>query len=79
MVDDLHCPFFYDKNVYDALARLAVQGQALFVASGDFGSYNETTGSADFPPADHPLVTSVGGIQLVTSGPGGASRTSKCR
>ncbi len=64
--------FFYDKNVYDALARLAVQGQALFVASGDYGSYNETTGKGDFPPADHPLVTCVGGTDLVTSGPGGA-------
>jgi subtilase family serine protease len=64
--------FFYDKNVYDSLARLAVQGQALFVASGDYGSYNETTGSGDFPPGDHPLVTSVGGTELVTSGPGGA-------
>ena len=64
--------FFYDKNVYDALARLAVQGQALFVASGDFGSYNETSGSGAFPPADHPLVTSVGGTELQTSGPGGA-------
>ena len=63
--------FPYDKNVYDALARLAVQGQALFVASGDYGSYNETTGSGDFPPADHPLVTSVGGTELQTSGPGG--------
>ena len=57
--------FFYDNNVYDALARLAAQGQALFVASGDYGSYNETTGSGDFPPADHPLVTSVGGTELV--------------
>lgn len=64
--------FFYDKNVYDALARLAVQGQALFVASGDYGSYNETSGSGAFPPADHPLVTSVGGTELQTSGPGGA-------
>lgn len=64
--------FFYDQNVYDALARLALQGQALFVASGDFGSYNETTGTGDFPPADHPLVTSVGGTELVTSGPGGS-------
>jgi hypothetical protein len=66
--------FFYDKNVYDALARLAVQGQALFVASGDYGSYDETSGSGKgaFPPADHPLVTSVGGTELQTSGPGGA-------
>jgi len=63
--------FFYDKNVYDALARLAVQGQALFVASGDYGSYNEQTGTGAFPPADHPLVTSVGGTELLTSGPGG--------
>ena len=66
--------FFYDKNVYDALARLAMQGQALFVASGDYGSYDETsgTGAGAFPPADHPLVTSVGGTELQTSGPGGA-------
>jgi subtilase family serine protease len=64
--------FFYDKNVYDALARLALQGQAFFVASGDYGSYNEATGSGAFPPADHPLVTSVGGTELQTSGPGGA-------
>ncbi|KAE8338223.1 peptidase S8/S53 domain-containing protein [Aspergillus arachidicola] len=63
--------FFCDKNVYDALARFAAQGQALFVASGYYGSYNETTGSGAFPPADHPLVTSVGGTELVTSGPGG--------
>ncbi|THJ36929.1 S53 family peptidase [Candidatus Frankia alpina] len=63
--------FFYDKNVYDALTRLAIQGQALFVASGDFGAYNETSGSGAFPPSDHPLVTSVGGTELQTSGPGG--------
>jgi subtilase family serine protease len=64
--------FFYDQNVYDSLRQLALQGQALFVASGDNGSYNETTGTGDFPPADHPLVTSVGGTELQTSGPGGA-------
>lgn len=63
--------FFYDQNVYDALARLAAQGQALLVASGDYGSYNEQTGAGDFPPADHPLVTSVGGTELTTSGPRG--------
>lgn len=62
--------FFYDQNVYDALKQLTVQGQALFVASGDFGSYNEVTGSGAFPPSDHPLVTSVGGTQLQTSSPG---------
>lgn len=58
-------------NVYDALVRLVIWGQALFVASGDYGSYDEVTGAGDFPPADHPLVTSVGGTQLVTSDPGG--------
>lgn len=63
--------FFYDQNVYDALKQLAVQGQALFVASGDYGSYDETSGAGAFPPADHPLVTSVGGTELQTSGPGG--------
>lgn len=64
--------FWYDQNVHDALTRLALQGQALFVASGDWGSYNETTGKGAMPPADHPLVTSVGGTRLQTSGPGGA-------
>src|SRR5207248_9680054 len=63
--------FFYDQNVYDSLKQLSVQGQALFVASGDYGSYNETTGSGDFAPADHSLVTSVGGTNLQTSGPKG--------
>jgi subtilase family serine protease len=61
--------FFYDQNVYDALNQLAVQGQAFFSASGDYGSYNETTGKGAFPPADHPLVTSVGATVL-TTGPG---------
>jgi subtilase family serine protease len=64
--------FFYDKNVYAALRQLAAQGQALFVASGDFGSYNETTGSGAFPPADHPYVTSVGSTTLTTTGSGGS-------
>lgn len=63
--------FFYDKNVYDALRQLATQGQAFFVASGDYGSYDEKTGAGDWPPADHPLVTSVGGTELQTSGPQG--------
>jgi subtilase family serine protease len=63
--------FFYDQNVYDALKQLALQGQALFVASGDYGSYDEVTGAGAFPPADHPRVTSVGGTELQTSGPRG--------
>lgn len=64
--------FFYDQNVYDALHRFAAQGQALFVYSGDIGSYNEQTGHGAFPPTDHPLSTCVGGTSLTTSGPSGA-------
>jgi hypothetical protein len=63
--------FFYDTNVYDTLTQLAAQGQALFVASGDDGAWNETTGGGDFPPADFPYVTTVGATELTTSGPRG--------
>src|SRR4051812_1517863 len=70
--------FFYDPTVYADLKQLAVQGQTLFVASGDFGSYNETTGSGAFPPVDHPLVTSVGGTILSTSGPRGNWTAEMC-
>ena len=63
--------FFYDQNVYDSLTQLALQGQALFVASGDDGAYDETTGKGAFPPVDFPYVTTVGGTELRTSGPGG--------
>ena len=64
--------FFYDQNVYDALAQFRAQGEAFFVASGDYGSYDEITGAGAFPPADHPLVTSVGGTLLQTASAGGA-------
>jgi subtilase family serine protease len=63
--------FFYDSNVYDSLKQLAAQGQAFFVASGDYGSYDEITGGGDYPPADYPMITSVGGTELETSGPEG--------
>jgi Pro-kumamolisin, activation domain len=63
---------FYDQNVYDALARLVTQGQTYFTYSGDDGSYDETNDTGAFPPADHPYATTVGGTDLVTSGPGGA-------
>ena len=47
-----------------------VQGQTLFVASGDSGSYRRRS-TAVFP-ADDAWVTSVGGTTLTTTGPGGA-------
>jgi subtilase family serine protease len=59
--------FSYENGaVYGPLAELVAQGQALSVASGDYGSYNETTGAGDFPPTDDPHVTTVGGTILTT-------------
>jgi subtilase family serine protease len=61
--------FFYDSNVYAALNRFSMQGQAFFTASGDFGAYtaygayNQNT---PYPPQDYPWITSVGGTVLVT-------------
>ena len=51
--------------------EFAAQGQSLFVASGDFGSFPN---SADpyYYPAEDAYVTSVGGTDLTTTGPGGA-------
>ncbi len=49
--------------------EMAVQGQTVFVATGDQGS--STPGDVVWP-ADDPLVTAVGGTDLVTTGPGGA-------
>jgi len=50
--------------------EFAAQGQTLFVASGDSGAYK--TRSSDVYPADDAYVTSVGGTDLTTTGPGGA-------
>jgi subtilase family serine protease len=47
----------------------AAQGQSFFAAAGDKGSYK--TGVRDVYPADNPYVTSVGGTNLTTTGPGG--------
>src|SRR5208337_3314676 len=60
--------------------EFAGQGQNLFVASGDSGSYRSTrsrygayrTGSSYVYPADDAYVTSVGGTDLTTVKPGGA-------
>jgi kumamolisin len=49
--------------------EFAAQGQSLFVASGDSGSYG--TRSRYVYPADDAFVTSVGGTDLTTNGAGG--------
>lgn len=60
-----------DPSVDDPIFKeLAAQGQTLFVASGDSGSYGRR--SADVYPADDAYVTSVGGTDLVTASAGGA-------
>ena len=49
--------------------EFAAQGQNLFVASGDSGAYRSR--SRYVYPADDAYVTSVGGTNLTTTGPGG--------
>lgn len=65
---------YYDQNMYNAMNRLAVQGQAFFAASGDFGAFTAYTGTASdnlpFPPADYPTITSVGGTDLTVDSAG---------
>ena len=50
--------------------EFAAQGQNLFVASGDSGAYKKK--SPDVYPADDIYITSAGGTDLITNGPGGA-------
>jgi len=49
--------------------EFAAQGQNLFVASGDSGAFKKK--SRFVYPADDAFVTSVGGTDLTTNGPGG--------
>jgi subtilase family serine protease len=49
--------------------EFSAQGQNLFVAAGDSGSWSSR--STDVYPADDCFVTSVGGTDLTTNGPGG--------
>lgn len=51
------------------LQEFAAQGQNLFVASGDSGSYPNSSGY--YYPAEDGNVVAVGGTDLTTSGPGG--------
>jgi kumamolisin len=53
--------------------EFAAQGQSLFVASGDNGSYGKSVIPPDYVyPADDVYITSVGGTDLTTNGAGGA-------
>jgi subtilase family serine protease len=59
-----------DETSLDPIFKeMATQGQSVFVASGDQGS---ATVADVVWPADDPYVTSVGGTNLTTTGPGGA-------
>jgi subtilase family serine protease len=58
-----------DESSLDPIFKeMAAQGQSVFVASGDFGS---RTPASSVWPADDPYITSVGGTDLTTDGPGG--------
>lgn len=60
-----------DQNSDDPIFReFASQGQNLFVASGDSGSYPNSSGY--YYPAEDANVVGVGGTVLTTSGPGGS-------
>lgn len=58
-----------EKSLDPIFKEMAVQGQSVFVATGDQGS--GTLGSVVWP-ADDPYVTAVGGTDLVTNGSGGS-------
>ncbi|MEO7719326.1 MAG: protease pro-enzyme activation domain-containing protein [Capsulimonas sp.] len=62
----------YANSVNTILQQMSAQGQSVFVATGDFGSFdgNNITPSVDFP-ASSPYVTGVGG----TSIPNGVTET----
>jgi len=58
-----------DESSLDPIFKeMAVQGQTVFVATGDSGS--STPGDVVWP-ADDPYIVSVGGTDLTTNGPGG--------
>jgi|SRR5579872_66372 len=59
-----------DESSLDPIFReMAVQGQTVFVATGDDGS--GTPGDVVWP-GDDPYITAVGGTDLTTNGPGGS-------
>lgn len=61
-----------NHNVIDQYFKeMEAQGQSVFVASGDNGSY-ESPSQAHAYPAEDELVTAVGGTHLWTNSPGGS-------
>lgn len=59
-----------DESSLDPIFKeMAVQGQSVFVATGDDGS--GTPGNVVWP-GDDPYITAVGGTDIVTNGPGGS-------
>jgi subtilase family serine protease len=72
MAKQLSCSWGWsdDESSLDPIFKeMAMQGQTVFVASGDNGS--STPGDVVWP-ADDPYIISVGGTDLTTNGPGGA-------
>jgi hypothetical protein len=61
------CFYPTDATTEQIFKQMIAQGQSLFQASGDSGSYNGWI----MPPADDPNVTVVGGTSLTTSVAGG--------
>jgi subtilase family serine protease len=56
-----------DQTTDQIFRQMVAQGQSLFQASGDDGSYQNGV----MPPADDPNLTVVGGTSLTTAGAGG--------
>jgi subtilase family serine protease len=57
-----------DPNNNTIFMMMAMQGQSMFIASGDHGAFCETNGDYN----DDPYVTVVGGTVATTKSPGGA-------
>jgi hypothetical protein len=69
----MSCSFGYSPmpaSTEQIFQQYAAQGQSMFVASGDGGSYPPGSGSI-MPQAEDPYLTIVGGTSLTTSGPSG--------
>ena len=55
-----------------AFIQMSMQGQSVFIASGDSGAYSNGATISVNDPASNPYVTAVGGTTLTTNGPGGS-------
>ncbi len=55
-----------------AFMQMAMQGQSIFIASGDSGAYTDGKTLSVSDPASQPFVTSVGGTTLAVTRPGGS-------